>query len=255
VSAVFLDPDQMDATANVITAHAAEVEAAARDLEGVGAGAVPPALAGWLESELADIATTVRVTAVLYLVAAMDTIMRAEAMRTNQSLATAFPTLGTVAPVYADVPLVGGLVLGQAQPADTSYTSVASGNGFVLGEVDTSGYGPLTYGVGAPGFVLGQAPSIATYDGLATAFLPKSQEAWAAAHPHLVMAANAMSTNPELAQQLMGVEESTMNLGGRFINSRSGATSIGNGLFAGGGRIDDQIYRVPGDTGEYRVGV
>lgn len=154
MSAVFLDPDQMDATANAITAHAAEVEAAARDLEGVGAGTVPPALAGWLESELADIATTVRVTAVLYLVAAMDTIMRAEAMRTNQSLATAFPNLGTVTPAFADMPLVGGLVLGQAQPVDASYTSVASGNGFVLSgspAVDTS----VTGGSLVGGFMLG----------------------------------------------------------------------------------------------------
>jgi hypothetical protein len=255
VNAVFLDPDQMDATANAISAHAAEVEAAARGLEGLGAGAVPPSLAGWLEKELADIATTIRVTAVLYLVAAMDTITRAEAIRTNQSLATAFAPLGDVTPAFAGAPLVGGLVLGQAQPADTSYTSAGSGNGFVLGQVDTSSYGPLTYGTGTPGFVLGQAPSIATYDGLATAFLPKSQAAWAAAHPHLVMAGNAMTTDPGLAQQLMGVQESTMNLGGRFINSVSGATAIGNGLFAGNGRIDDQIYRVPGGAGEYRVGV
>lgn len=154
MSAVFLDPDQMDATANAVTAHAAEVEAAARDLEGVGAGAVPPALAGWLESELADIATTVRVTAVLYLVAAMDTIMRAEAMRTNQSLATAFPNLGTATPAFAET----GFVLGA--PGTTSYSPPAalntvfvldvdpvrdpSGNGYLLNNVPI--YHPVTPG-------------------------------------------------------------------------------------------------------------
>jgi hypothetical protein len=131
MTADFLDPDQMDATANAIAAHAAEVESAARDLEGVGAVAVPPPLAGWLTSELADIATTVRVTAVLYLVAAMDTILRAESIRTNQSLATAFAPVGTVATAFA-------------------------ATGFVNGAVDTAGYAVPTYDTGASGFYLNQ---------------------------------------------------------------------------------------------------
>jgi hypothetical protein len=129
VTAVFLDPDQMDATANAIGEHAAEVEAAVRDLEGLGAIAVPPSLDSWLASELADIATTTRVTAVLYLVAAMDTMTRAEAMRANQSLATAFAPVGTVTPA----PTGTGFVLGLTQPADASYAGAAGGGGFVLG--------------------------------------------------------------------------------------------------------------------------
>lgn len=188
MSAVFLDPDQMDATANAVTAHAAEVDAAARDLEGVGAGAVPPALAGWLESELADIATTVRVTAVLYLVAAMDTIMRAEAMRTNQSLATAFPNLGTATPAFAET----GFVLGA--PGTTSYSPPAalntgfvldvdpvrdpSGNGYLLNNVPI--YHPVTPGTYSGGVTPGGGNRIVEENIMTIRLMNLERDSWTA---------------------------------------------------------------------------
>jgi hypothetical protein len=154
VSTVFLDPTQMDATASAISVHAAEVEAVARDLQVVGAAEVPPVLGGWLESELADIATTIQMAAVLYLVAAMDTILRAESIRTNQSLANAIPPVDAPAAAFS----ASGFVVGN--PGGSSYSPPAtpaagfvldvdpvftpSGNGYLLNNVPI--YHPVTPG-------------------------------------------------------------------------------------------------------------
>jgi hypothetical protein len=137
MSAVFFDPDQMDATANAISTHAAEVDATAREVDGLGTVEVPVSIAGWFAGELADIALAVRMAALVYLLAAMDTITRAESIRTNQSLATAIPAVDAVAPIVAE----SGFVLGL--PGATSYAaSSGAAAGFALTGT-TSSYVPL----------------------------------------------------------------------------------------------------------------
>jgi len=132
MSTIYLDPVAMDATAGAIGDHAREAEAAALGLESVGAAAVPAELASWLADELADIALTVRMATVLYLVAAVDTFRRAEAIRTNQSLVTAFGPTGATTPSFAET----GFVLGSATPTTDPFTSPAPATGgFVLGQV------------------------------------------------------------------------------------------------------------------------
>lgn len=150
MSTIYLDPVAMDATAGAIGDHAKEAEAAVLGLESVGVAAAPASLAGWLADELGEVALTVRMATVLYLVAALDTFSRAEAIRTNQSLVTAFAPVG---PATAPFPETG-FVLGSATPATDPFTSSAPATGgFVLGQVVPTAQVPSS--AGQAGLLLG----------------------------------------------------------------------------------------------------
>jgi hypothetical protein len=153
MSVVFLDLDQIDTTADDIGTHAAEAESIAREVEAAGAVAVPPSLRGWLEAEIAEIATTMRMAALVYLVASDDAITRAEALRTNQSLVTALPVAGAPTPAFTET----GFVLGQAELAPT--TGPFGGSGFLLGlpgpNTPLGGYTPSLGGISSIGDIPG----------------------------------------------------------------------------------------------------
>ncbi|TGN62642.1 hypothetical protein EXE59_00735 [Nocardioides eburneiflavus] len=154
MSAVFLDPVAMDATAGAISEHAREVDAAIGDLQTACDAEVPPSLAGWLTEELRDITLHARLAQLLYVVAALETALRAEQIRADQSLAAAISAMG--APVAAFS--AGGVVLGA--PSGSSYVGPSapatgfvldmdpaftpSGNGYLLNNVPT--YHPVTPG-------------------------------------------------------------------------------------------------------------
>jgi hypothetical protein len=141
MSAIYLDPDQMNLTASAISEHAREAEQAVAHLESTCSPEVPPELAAWLAQELADIAATAQMAAVLYLVAALDALTRAEAIRTNQSLVTAAPALAGT-----------GFALGH--PGATSYVPLqATGSGFSL-----AGESFIDPAMAGQGYVLNNVP-------------------------------------------------------------------------------------------------
>jgi hypothetical protein len=132
MSAIYLDPAAMDDTAGAVAEHAREVDTAIGDLESACAAEVPPSLAGWLADELHDIAVHARLAEVLYLVAALDTALRAQQIQADQSLATALPALD--APALCEVitsydpgVLHGTAVVTGTRPWDTSVTFVDPG--------------------------------------------------------------------------------------------------------------------------------
>jgi hypothetical protein len=135
MSTIYLDPVAMGAVAAAIGEHAREVDTAIADLEGACAAEVPPSLAGWLADELHDIAVHARLAEALYVVAALDTALRAQQIQADQSLATAVPALDapSLGAVVAS-PDPGPLVLGSnapvvvgARPWDTAVTFVDPG--------------------------------------------------------------------------------------------------------------------------------
>ena len=156
MSTIYLDPVAMDATAGAIGAHAREVGAAIGDLETACAADVPPSLAGWLAEELRDIVVHARLAEVLYVVAALDTALRAQQVQTDQSLASAWPPLGTadtgVTTTYdLGAVLAGATVVGGTGPAFVN---------------DFPGLGPTTVG----GFFLGaSSPTGVSMPGLSSA--------------------------------------------------------------------------------------
>lgn len=235
MTTVFLDPDQMDATGGAINEHAREVEAMATEVDGLAATSVPSSIAGWFAEEMHEIALSVRLGALLYLVATVDALQRAEAIRANQSLAAVVTAPASTTATFSGPAFSSGFVLGEVQPAVDPFTSPASGGGgFVLGQVDTSGYTPIEVTVGV------------------------SQEQFLAHNPLLRAAAAAQQSNPGGAAQLMGLHGlmsgAEFNAASRTINDRPGVSSLGNGLFSGQGRIGSQIYRNPKVPGEYLVG-
>ena len=148
MSTIYLDPVAMGAVAAAIGEHAREVDTAIADLEGACAAEVPPSLAGWLADELHDIAVHARLAEALYVVAALDTALRAQQIQADQSLATAVPALD--APSLGDVvasPDPGPLVVGSnapvvvgTRPWDTAVTFVDPG------PLVISTYTPVTVG-------------------------------------------------------------------------------------------------------------
>jgi hypothetical protein len=155
MSTIYLDPVAMDATAGAIGEHAREVGAAVGDLETTCSAEVPPSLAGWLAEELRDIAVHVRLAEVLYVVAALDTALRAQQMQADQSLAMAWPPLGTtdagVTSTYdLGAILAGATVVGGTGPAfvnDFPGLGPTIVGGLLLGASST----PSTTGVSMPG--------------------------------------------------------------------------------------------------------
>lgn len=137
MSTIYLDPLAMDAVAGAIGEHAREVDAAIGDLESVCAAEVPPSLAGWLGEELRDIAVHARLAEVLYVVAALDTALRAGQIRADQSLAVAWPG--------PEISVVGGTGPGIA--GTTGLSTVAIG-----------GSSPLPGGVTGGQWVMAIAP-------------------------------------------------------------------------------------------------
>jgi hypothetical protein len=175
MSTIYLDPVAMDATAGAIGQHAAEVGAAIVDLETTCSAEVPPSLAGWLAEELRDIAVHVRLAEVLYVVAALDTALRAQQMQTDQSLAMAWPPLGTtdagVTSTYdLGAILAGATVVGGTGPAFVNdfvgpTTNIVGGTGPAFVN-DFPGLGPTTVG----GFFLGaSSPAGVSMPGLSSA--------------------------------------------------------------------------------------
>lgn len=149
MSTVFLDPAAMDATASAVSSHASEAQAAILGLESLGVASAPPALAGWIAAELGEVALTLRMAALLYLVAALDTMTRAESIRADQSLVTATPTLAGTAAAFPGT----GFVLGAVQRAADPFTSAPATGGFLLGQAQAPSYVPSA-GLQA-GFLLG----------------------------------------------------------------------------------------------------
>jgi hypothetical protein len=175
MSTIYLDPVAMDATAGAIGAHAREVGAAIGDLESACAADVPPSLAGWLAEELRDIVVHARLAEVLYVVAALDTALRAQQIQADQSLASAWPPLGTadtgVTTTYdLSAVLAGATVVGGTGPAFENdfvgpTTSIVGGTGPAFVD-DFPGLGPTTVG----GFFLGaSSPTGVSMPGLSSA--------------------------------------------------------------------------------------
>jgi hypothetical protein len=152
MSAIYLDPAAMDVTAGAVGEHAREVDTAIDDLESACAAEVPPSLAGWLADELHDIAVHARLAEVHYLVAALDTALRAQQIQADQSLATALPaldvpSLGEAITSYdPSVPLGTGVVAG-TRPWDTSVTFVDPGP-LVMGSTPSVAVGAVPAGQG-----------------------------------------------------------------------------------------------------------
>ena len=168
MSTIYLDPVTMDATAGAIGEHAQEVGAAVGDLETACTAEVPPSLAGWLAEELRDITVHARLAEVLYVVAALDTALRAQQIQTDQSLATAWPPWGTtdagVTTTYdLGAVLAGATVVGGTGPAFVN---------------DFPGLGPTTVG----GLLLGASSSPST---TAVSMPGLSSEAFGAQNPFM----------------------------------------------------------------------
>jgi hypothetical protein len=145
MSTIYLDPVAMEATAGAVAEHAREVESSAATVETACTADVPPHLAAWLAEELRDISVVSRLAAVLYQVAAIDTAMRAQQIRIDQSLVTALPDLASPAGVATmddlSAALGGSTVVGSTWSADVV-------------RIDP---GPLTVGTSAS-VVVGTAP-------------------------------------------------------------------------------------------------
>jgi hypothetical protein len=156
MSAIYADPIAMDATAGAIGEHAREVEGAVASLQTACSAQVPPAFTGWLAEELHEIETTVRLAALVYVVAALDTAVRAQQFQANQSLVTAWPPLGApqTAPTTSyelGLVLAGSTVVGGTGPAFVN---------------DFPGLGPTVVG----GFFLGAtSPNGVSMPGLSSA--------------------------------------------------------------------------------------
>jgi hypothetical protein len=121
MNAIYLDPVDMDATAGAIGEHAREVDAAIADLEGVCAAEVPPSLTDWLAAELRDIAVHARLAELLYVIAALDTTLRADQIQADQSLAVAWPgptvsVVGGTGPVIAGTTGLSSVAVGGSSP-------------------------------------------------------------------------------------------------------------------------------------------
>lgn len=235
MTTIYLDPVAMDATAGAISDHAREAEAAWQGLETLGVAAAPLSLAGWLADELAEVALTLRMATVLYLVAALDTALRAQQIRADQSLATAVPTLASTSSAFTPT-VMGG------------YSALATTSG-----PTTAG---LTDGAGVVGgSFLGASPGpgAVSMPGLTT-------EAFLANNPLLRAGSNLQATNPAAAAQLFGLHgalsNSNANMIGVWTNSRPGASFIGDGLYRGSngsiGSVSD-VYRNPDRPGEFLV--
>lgn len=220
---ICLEPVAMDATAGAIGEHAREVEDLVDDLETTCSADVPVSLSGWLAEELREITVHARLARLLWLVAALDTALRAQQIQADQSLAT---VLG-----YTETPL--------ATAATFPTTAIVGG---------VSSYGALDVGY------TGMDRSVSIVGGT-------TSEQFRANNPLLAAAENLQGRNPAAAAQLMGVHSfisnSNANMIGAWTNSRPGASYIGDGLYKGyGGNIGSitDVYRNPKRPGEYLVG-
>lgn len=152
MSTIYLDPVAMDSTAGAISDHVADAEIVVADLETACSAQVPASLAGWLAEELRDVTAHVRMSALVYALAALDTALRAQQIQADQSLATAAPALTSTTTAFTGAPLAGGFLAGQVDTS--SYVpTYGQAHGYLAGQVDTSSYVP-TYGQ-AEGFMLG----------------------------------------------------------------------------------------------------
>lgn len=151
MSTIYLDPVRMDATAAAISEHAKELDAAIADLEMACTAEVPPSLAGWLAEELRDINVHAHLAELLYVVAALDTALRAQQIQADQSLATAWPPLG------ATVTGATGVTATYDLGAVLAGSSVVGGTGPAFVN-DFPGLGPTTVG----GMLLGASSSPST---------------------------------------------------------------------------------------------
>lgn len=118
---IYLEPVTMDATAGAIGDHAREVESLVDDLETTCSADVPLALAGWLAEELREITVHARLAQLLWLLAALDTAVRAQQIQADQSLAT---VLGYTESPLATAASPSMAVVGGAQPVGGSFAIV-----------------------------------------------------------------------------------------------------------------------------------
>lgn len=150
MSTIFLDPVQMDATAGNVGAHVNELTTLTADLETACSAPVPISIAGWLAEELRDITVIVRLVALIYTVAALDTAQRAQQIQADQSLATAVPPLAPTSATFTGAPLVGGFGAFGSMVTVPDYTGGSPGasvvGGFMLGasgpNIPLGGYTP-----------------------------------------------------------------------------------------------------------------
>lgn len=151
MSSVYLDPVAMDATAAAVGEHAREVDVTVATLETTCSAQVPPHLAGWLAEELHDIAAIARLAGLVYAVAALDTTLRAQQIRADQSLVTVWPALG--APPLSEVVAsyeAGGLAVAAPVVVGTRPTDTA------VSFIDP---GPLVIGTSTPVVVITGEPT------------------------------------------------------------------------------------------------
>jgi hypothetical protein len=235
MSTIYLDPVAMDATAGAIGEQARGAAAAVESLETACWAQVPPALEGWLAEELHDIALNARMAALLYVVSALDTTLRAQQIQADQSLAAAVLAPASTSPVFGPT-LMGGF----SALASTANPTVA----------DLTG-GPAVVG----GYFLGASPGpgAVSMPGLTT-------DAFLANNPLLGAANNLQATNPAAAAQLLGlhglISDSNATMVGVRTNGGPGASYIGNGLYRGhDGSIGTiaNVYRDPKRPGELLV--
>lgn len=258
MSAIYLDPEAMDATAGAVREHAREVDAAVAALETTCSADVPPSLAGWLADELHDIAATARLASLLYAVAALDTAVRAQEVRADQSLASVWPALdapplGDVVASYDPVVLLGTAVVTGTRPSDTTVTFVDPGPLVVGAAPAAVGIAPASSAVTLvhPGpLVLETRTPVVGVVGN-----PTYEN-----HPFVADAIRLQDTNPAMSAQLAAVGvtqfESTVETGRPWTHSRPGATYVGHGNYMGSdGRVGSiaSVYPDPHRPGEYEV--
>jgi hypothetical protein len=200
MSTIFLDPVAMDATAAAIADHGREVESLAATLEAACTAEVPAHLAAWLAEELRDIAVVSRLAAVLYQVAAIDTAMRAQQIRIDQSLVTALPGLATPA---------GVATMGDLSAALGGSTVVGGTWSTDIVRIDP---GPLVVGTSTPVLVGTTPPDQGVQlvhpgplviETMTPVTATVGEPTWEG-NPFLQMAIRLQDSNPALAGQALG---------------------------------------------------
>lgn len=258
MSTIYLDPVAMDSTAGAVGQHAREVEDIVATLETACCADVPAHLAGWLAEELHDIALNCRLAALLYTVAALDTAMRGQQIATDQSLATAWPSLDAPFGDLSQSPL--GLQEALAGTSVVGGTSAAFDVSIPMPTTMTIG-GDSTYTFPVSGMdtvmtIGGTAPWTSS-DMPGTWTMTIGAPTWEN-DPLLLMASQLQHTNPGLSNQLLGVSgmlsQSNENMV-RTILAPNGLT-YQNGAYvdSGGDRGSiSNVYPDPYVPGRYEV--
>jgi hypothetical protein len=230
MSTIFLDPVQMDATAGHVGEHVNELTGLAADLETACSAAVPASIAVWLAEELHEITVTVRMIALVYSLAALDTAQRAQQIQADQSLATAAPTLASTSPTFTSATVLGGF---------SSYGSLVTGPDYTGGSPLVGGSTPFATSTATGGFT----GSASIVGGLVLA--PSTPSPGAVERRMASSADFAAQNAPWGASALSGSGGSSglpiFDIPGyastnRMLLSTPGRTYLGGGIYEGSGR-------------------